>query len=275
METSSFVIVGAGIFGASTAFHLSRSFPQAKITLIDRKAPNQAAASSDLNKVVRADYDDIVYMQLGLEAQESWRTDPLFKPWYHESGLIMAEPGGVGRKAYDNFRKLGHTDIGEMLSPAEVARRFPVFQNANWGGVGDCLYNPTSGWAEADEALAGLVQAAVDQGVEFKTGTVRKLAFADSRECCGVLLAEDGAGKTELVAADTTVLCVGAYTAQLLADSAPDWDGLQAGERIVAVGAVQCTASYPEEEEEKLKDAPFLFLDFPHTEGKDTYLFVY
>lgn len=71
METSSFVIVGAGIFGASTAFHLSRSFPQAKITLIDRKAPNQAAASSDLNKVVRADYDDIVYMQLGLEAQES------------------------------------------------------------------------------------------------------------------------------------------------------------------------------------------------------------
>lgn len=267
MERASYVIVGAGVFGASTALHLSRSFPQAKITLVDKRNLDKTAASNDLNKVVRADYDDLVYMRLGLEAQEYWRNDPLFMPWYHESGLLMAEPRGLGRRAYENFRRLGHTETGEMLSPAEIAQRFPMFRDANWEGVGDCLYNSKSGWAEADEALAALVQEAVGRGVDFKVGTVRRLEITGTQECRGVLV-EDDTRNTEVIAADTTILCAGAHTAQLLADSAPDWEELQAGQRVFAVGAVQCKVSYPDEEAEKLKGAPFFFLGFPHTEGE-------
>ena len=31
----------------------------------------------------------LIYMQLGLEALHQWRTNPLFKPYYHESGVVL------------------------------------------------------------------------------------------------------------------------------------------------------------------------------------------
>lgn len=56
----SYVIVGAGIFGTSTALHLAKAFPSASITLIDRTPfPCPLAASYDYQKVVRADYGNI------------------------------------------------------------------------------------------------------------------------------------------------------------------------------------------------------------------------
>ena len=49
----SYLVVGAGVFGASTALHLSRQKPEAKITLLDRLPfPDPIAASHDINKVV-------------------------------------------------------------------------------------------------------------------------------------------------------------------------------------------------------------------------------
>lgn len=57
---SSYLIIGAGVFGASTALELSIAEPSAKIILIDQKpSPCPLAASYDYNKVVRTDYGDI------------------------------------------------------------------------------------------------------------------------------------------------------------------------------------------------------------------------
>jgi sarcosine oxidase/L-pipecolate oxidase len=141
-----------------------------------------------------------------------------------------------------------------------------MFKGANWDDVDECFYNSKSGWEEADEALASLNQAAVDLGVTFQVGTVIGLVLNDSKACLGVHI--EARGETRTVTADRTVLCTGVYTAKLLAGFAPDWDELQADGRIVACGAVQCTASYPAEEEEKLKGAPFHFLAMWHTHGR-------
>ncbi|KAG9829841.1 hypothetical protein KCU77_g13664, partial [Aureobasidium melanogenum] len=67
MADKSYIIVGAGVFGVSTAFHLIKKYPNADITIVDRDAFDQdtrVAASWDWNKVVRADYDDIVYCKM-------------------------------------------------------------------------------------------------------------------------------------------------------------------------------------------------------------------
>jgi len=62
----SYLIVGAGVFGASTALYLRQSDPSAIVTLLDQTSfPNPSAASHDLNKIIRADYDDIFYMKAG------------------------------------------------------------------------------------------------------------------------------------------------------------------------------------------------------------------
>src|ERR1700760_2886098 len=72
-SSNTYIIVGAGVFGASTALHLKRTKPLAKVILIDSLQPNPAAASFDLNKIIRADYRDIFYMKLALEAQNKWQ----------------------------------------------------------------------------------------------------------------------------------------------------------------------------------------------------------
>ena len=86
---SSYLIIGAGAFGASTALQLIRKYPTSKIQLVDCEPfPSQKGASWDLNKVIRADYEDIFYIPKALEAKEAMKWDPLFKPFYHESGIF-------------------------------------------------------------------------------------------------------------------------------------------------------------------------------------------
>ena len=66
----SFLLIGAGCFGASTALYLKRSNPSAHVTLLDRTPfPCPTAAAHDINKIIRAEYEDLSYMKLALEAQ--------------------------------------------------------------------------------------------------------------------------------------------------------------------------------------------------------------
>lgn len=77
------LVVGLGCFGASTAFHLlQRGY---KVTAIDRSAelPAPDAASTDLNKIVRTSYSDIVYAGLAKEAIEAWKSGE-WGDAYHE-----------------------------------------------------------------------------------------------------------------------------------------------------------------------------------------------
>lgn len=52
------LVVGGGVFGASTALELARLGH--RVTVLDKSADGNAAdnaASNDLNKIIRADYD--------------------------------------------------------------------------------------------------------------------------------------------------------------------------------------------------------------------------
>ena len=72
-----YLIVGACVFGVSTALHLKQTHPASRVTLLDRTPPSSAsrpAASWDWNKVIRADYKDPFYCGLALESQDAWKT---------------------------------------------------------------------------------------------------------------------------------------------------------------------------------------------------------
>ena len=107
-KQTSYLVVGADVFGTSTSLHLKHADSAASVTLIDRTPfPCPFAASHDINKVVRADYGDIFYAQLALGAQDLWRNSPIYKPYYHESGLMNVEDTGLGRKIIQSYTDLG------------------------------------------------------------------------------------------------------------------------------------------------------------------------
>jgi sarcosine oxidase / L-pipecolate oxidase len=61
------IIVGAGAWGLSTALHLHQA-GYTDITVLDRAnaIPSPHSAAYDLNKIVRAEYEDPFYTELAL-----------------------------------------------------------------------------------------------------------------------------------------------------------------------------------------------------------------
>lgn len=85
---SKILIVGAGAFGTSTAFHLAiNNQDLTSVTVLDRvPVPSPQAASTDINKIVRADYSSAFYMDLAYDALGAWETWSPLKPYFHRTG---------------------------------------------------------------------------------------------------------------------------------------------------------------------------------------------
>ncbi len=265
MPSPSYIIVGSGVFGASTVLYLIRKYPEASVTLIDRdnfNAPARVAASWDWNKVIRADYSEIVYTKLGLEAQHLWRTDPIWRPFYHESGVAWISPSSFAEQVPKNFAELGvKADV--QAYPVEEARALydGLFHHSDYTGVKEVLVNRTSGWAEAKEALQNTIETAVGLGVKYVTAEVTAVRFEDNggqRRCCGVKTA-----KGEVIAGDEVILCTGAFTPKLLIDSAPDWMDLHASGRIIAAAVTEAIAPLAAEKSLILDTMPVGINDNP------------
>lgn len=233
----SYLIVGAGVFGISTAYHLIKKYPNASVTVVDRDAydaDSRVAASWDWNKVVRADYDDIVYCQLALEAQDVFRTDPLWQPYFHQTGIYWMCRSDYAREVIDNYKKLGRkADLSAV--PVDEARKLygGVFDNADYTGVTEVLVNKTSGWAAAGDALRAVTKKSLELGVKYVVGEVSTLLFDRRGNCTGLKTT-----KGQVLEASHTILCTGAYTSKLLELSAYKSGNkdLRAGERILAGG---------------------------------------
>ena len=262
---SSYLIVGAGVFGASTALHLSRQRPAPSIILVDRAAyPCPIAASHDINKIVRSDYGDIFYCKLGLETLENWRHDSLFKKWYHQSGLLKATDHDQDTvdKTIENYKKLG-VDVGaELLRPGQLKARFNgLYAETVLDDVDSILWNPSCGWAEAAQALEATIAAAVEAGVHYTTTSVLRLILKDGS--CNGVCTEDGRKLT----ASKVILSTGAYTARLLADSAPEQPDLQVGNRIIAAGVCEAAVDLDTEKIKRFENGPAVVLDANDTQG--------
>lgn len=214
---SEILIVGAGIFGISTAYHLAkRSSHPASITVLDRyPAPSQDAASTDINKIIRADYSSSLYMELAVEAIEVWKNDPLFKDSgvYHQTGWIMMDEkdsdlaGHIGA----NFRDIFGSNPLQPMSENEV--------RSNWGGVlrdtdlspfGSFFLNPLAGWADAGRALTIMATEVIRMGVRYQVDEATRLVLGEG----GIKGVQTQSG--DMYSANKVLLCTGAWTSQLM-----------------------------------------------------------
>lgn len=224
------LIVGAGTFGLSTAFELARNGYQ-NITVLDRASqiPSPYSAGCDLNKIIRAEYEEPFYTDLALEAIKAWQT-PFFKPYYVESGVLIANSAAAGQdtrgalsKAFSSIEHHPAFPVGsfkQIKSGQDVKSIAPQLRGdmTSWTGY----FNKHGGYARAARAMARVHDACKEMGVRFHLGEneghATELFFEDNerQRCIGV---KTICGKE--YRASHTILCLGAHVARLLPAIAP------------------------------------------------------
>ena len=269
MSSQSYLIIGAGVFGVSTAYHLIQKHPDALVTIVDRDAydaESRVAASWDWNKVVRADYDDLIYCKLAIEAQGVFTSDPLWRPFFHETGVYWICRSSYARDVLENYRKLGRRAEMAALSVEEARKLYGgLFDEANYDGCTEVLINKTSGWAAAGDCLRAVTRRAIELGVKYVTADVATLTFGKAGACTGIKTVTG-----DILSADKVVLCTGAYTARLLEYSAATSGNpeLRAGDRIVAGGITTGMHKLDEETYKTFANMPVGFQGYPANIGE-------
>ena len=171
-EPGSVLVVGGGVFGATAALEL-RTRGYAVKLLDPGPLPHPDASSTDISKVVRADYGpDVFYARLVRECIRRWHrwNAEAGRTLYHETGyLILARekmrPGGFEHDSWTVLGRMGHPL--ERLAPGDLARRFPSWSEDHYP---DGYFNPRAGWAESANTVSWLLEKARRAGVAIVEG---------------------------------------------------------------------------------------------------------
>lgn len=146
---SSVLIVGAGVFGLSTAYALARRdvFASTVIIVVDRSEtsepgvfPSRDASSVDNSRIIRADYADPFYAALASEALVEWRktgADDLGgQGRYNESGLILvADDDGSGLHLTANDARPAEKTPATASQQTDAKKTGLGYVRASWENV--------------------------------------------------------------------------------------------------------------------------------------------
>ena len=175
------VVIGAGVIGASIAFHLTRA-GIGRVAIVERRT----VCSGNTRKsgaIVRMHYTNDAEARLALASL------PYFQNWaeivgghcgFRETGFaLLVGPENVERlkRNVERLARLGAETVA--VSPAELREMMPSVQTS---GVAAAAYEPRSGYADAVATTRSLVDAAVRQGAElFEETPVRAITLAGGR----------------------------------------------------------------------------------------------
>ncbi len=211
MATRRIAVVGAGVFGAWTAYHLRRAGHE--VVLLDQYGPaNSRASSGGESRIIRARYgDDALLTGMALRSLAVWREffarsgqARLFK---RVGALWMARASDPRLDAHVRTLRGEGAEVHE-LDNAELRRRYP--QIALDDDVA-AIFEPDAGALMARQAVQALVAQFVEDG-----GTYLQ-AKALSPQGAGTLSAIDtDQGRLQ---ADAFVFACGPWLPQVLPDA--------------------------------------------------------
>jgi sarcosine oxidase / L-pipecolate oxidase len=233
------LIIGAGTFGTSTAYHLAQNYRDAsRVTIIDREAsPPTKAAAIDINRIIRADYPSTLYCNLANEAIHTWFWSNELGPCFHKVGWLRLNEQGsdMQDRIFSTLRGRG-THIMQDVPLDDLGRRWDGFlAGTETNGFGSAYFNPDAGWVDAASATTRFMATATGKGVKRVVGdVVELLANTRTGRVEGCRTAD---GRRFL--ADKVVLAVGGWTSAMLA---PVEDKLGVSEQDSVERQAQATA---------------------------------
>ena len=166
------VVVGAGCFGAWTAYHLARSGRE--VTLVDAHGPDTSRASSGGHtRLIRAGYGaEEIYTRWALKSLEQWKAlaERRRAQLFHQTGVLwMArEHDPLAAATLGTLERAGAPH--ERLSRAQLESRWPQVE---FGPVGWAILEPESGVLMARRAVRTLVGDLVNGGVRYAHASIR------------------------------------------------------------------------------------------------------
>ena len=181
------IVVGAGAFGAWTAWNLLRKGE--RVLLLDAWGPAHARASSGgESRVTRTAYGaDEVYTRMAWESLAEWRwlSERAGLPVFHQTGVLFFFPRvePYVTQSLEVHRRLKLP--AEQLDRAAMAKRWP---QVNWSGIEIGLYEPQLGALMARRAVQTLVAEFVKAGGEYRTAAIispESSAAANERPAVG------------------------------------------------------------------------------------------
>ncbi|MFL5690053.1 MAG: NAD(P)/FAD-dependent oxidoreductase [Chloroflexota bacterium] len=185
IDTAEVIVVGAGVQGASLAFHLARR--GVPVLVLERETV-AAGATGRSSGFVRMHYD------LASDARLAWTSFPYFEDWaamvghgdcgFVRTGFLQIMPGDLGDSVRANIKI--QQDIGidtGMLTAGDVARLVP---GAVIDDVSTAIFEPRSGYADPSGTAAGFLAAARALGARVVQDCPASAVLVDGETVVGV-----------------------------------------------------------------------------------------
>lgn len=166
-----YVVIGAGVFGAWTAWHLQHG--GARVLLVDAwGAGHSRSSSGGETRLIRTEYDgDELYTTMAWDSLQQWRalSQRHEQSLFHEVGalyLYSSVSAPVERSVALN-RSLGIPI--ETLSAADIAKRWPQFKLE---GIASGVFQPSMGALMARRGVQTVVREFSAAGGAYKQASV-------------------------------------------------------------------------------------------------------
>ncbi|KAI1265073.1 FAD dependent oxidoreductase [Xylariaceae sp. FL1019] len=247
------LIVGGGTWGLSAAYTLAcDGYTSVTVLEVGAAIPSPLSAGNDLNKIIRAEYTEPFYADLALEAMHEWKSNPVYKPHYFETGYLLGNTGKapeetkltvVRQRESIQTKPAWAGKITPITTRDDIRHVAPAFDGPMQGWLG--YFNSFAGYAHAANAMKSTYEACIAKGVTIYKGEAATGLMYDGDKCVGVNTAS---GKR--FTAEVVVLTMGASIGRILPEL-----GKQIVAKAWSVAHIQLTPS----EADKLKGIPVTF----------------
>jgi len=225
MRTAAYLVIGAGVHGLSTAWHLAQ---QGEQVLVVDKTGVAAGASGIACGVIRNNYFQPAMSELMAACVEIWESQPETLH-YHGSGYIALGPEAQAEDlsvVHERHQRIGYPS--ELVTGADAVADHMRSLYADWRapGLEVCLHEHAGGFAFNRESMLGLATLARQAGAEILEGV--EVTGFDLDGAGAVIAAETSAGRIEVE--QQVVVAVGPWIPAL-------WTMLDLPARVRVAGA--------------------------------------